>query len=152
MVDWRTVAIRLCGGLAVISLVAMMMVTVADVVLRTTINYPIRGVLEIVELALTCTFFLALPASFLHDEHIVVDIVGGRVLPLLRRIAAVIAIAVIAVLTWQGWKAAQDTLVFGDVTSDLALPRIYYWIPVLFGLAGSCLAAVAVAVRKRSDT
>jgi len=150
--DWRSVAIRLCGGLAVISLVAMMMVTVADVVLRAAFNFPIRGVLEIVELALACTFFLALPASFLRDEHIVVDIVGGRLVPLLRRIAAVIAIVVIAVLAWQGWKSAQDALVFGDVTSDLALPRLYYWIPVLFGLVGSGLAAVAMAVRKRSDT
>jgi len=150
--DWRSVAIRLCGGLAVISLVAMMMVTVADVALRAAFNYPIRGVLEIVELALACTFFLALPASFLRDEHIVVDIVGGRLVPLLRRIAAVVAIVVIALLAWQGWKAAQDALVFGDVTSDLALPRLYYWIPVLFGLVGSGLAAVAMAVRKRSDT
>ena len=72
------------------ALAAMMLVTVADVVLRAVANLPIRGTLEIVELLLACAFFLALPASFLRDEHIVVDIVdgvAGRWVPLLKRIA-----------------------------------------------------------------
>ena len=53
-----------------------------------------------------------------------------------------------AVMAWQGWIAARDTLVFSDVTSDLALPRIWYWIPVLFGMIGACLAAAAMLVRR----
>ena len=49
-----------------------------------------------------------------------------------------------AVMAWQGWIAAKDTLLFNDVTSDLALPRIWYWIPVLAGMIGASLAAVAM--------
>ena len=124
-----------------------MLVTVADVVLRAVANLPIRGTFEIVELLLACTFFLALPASFLRDEHIVVDIVDGwapRRVALLRRIAGVLGVALMALMAWQGWIAARDTLAFNDVTSDLALPRVWYWVPVLAGMIGSAVAAAAM--------
>ena len=52
-----------------------MLVTVADVLLRTFFGIPVRGVLELVELGLACTIFVALPAVFLRDEHLVVDVV-----------------------------------------------------------------------------
>ena len=147
MKGWRATVAAACGGAASIALAAMMLVTVADVVLRAALNKPIRGTLEIVELLLACSFFLALPAAFLRDEHIVVDMVDSiapRRVPLLRRIAALLGVVVMAVMAWQGWIAAKDTLAFNDVTSDLALPRIWYWIPVLTGMIGGCLAAAAM--------
>lgn len=131
----------------------MMLLTVADVVLRATTNRPIRGTFEIIELFLACTFFIALPAVFLRDENLVVDIVdplAPRWVPLLKRTAELIAIPVLALMAWEGWKAAADTLVFNDVTSDLAIHRILYWIPVLFGLIGAAIAAV-VMIFPRSD-
>jgi len=148
--DFRFAAAKVCGWAAGVALAAMMLLTVADVVLRAVTNQPIRGTLEIVELLLACTFFLALPAVFLRDEHIVVDVVDGmapRRVPLLRRIAGVLAVLVLAVMAWQGWLAARDTLAFKDVTSDLALPRIWYWIPVLAGMTGSLIAAAVMVLR-----
>ena len=65
-------------------------------------------------------------------------------MPRLRRIAELIAIPVLVVMAWQGWKAAQETLVFHDVTSDLSIHRLLYWIPVLFGMIGGALAAVVM--------
>lgn len=140
----------ICGWLAGISLAAMMLVTVADVVLRAVANRPIRGTFEIVELLLACTFFLALPAAFLRDEHIVVDVVDGaapRWVPFLKRIALVLAVVLLAAMAWQGWIAARDAVAFNDVTSDLGLPRLWYWIPVLAGMIGACLAAAAMLAR-----
>lgn len=122
----------------------MMLLTVADVVLRATANRPIRGMYELVELLLACTFFVALPAVFLRDEHIVVDVVdplAPKAVPALKRVAEVIAIVVLALMAWQGWKAAAETLVFNDVTSDLGIHRLVYWVPVLAGMLGGALAA-----------
>ena len=67
----RVVIANVCGWLAALCAAGMMLVTVADVALRSFANYPIRGTVEIVELLLTYTFFLALPAIFLRDENIV---------------------------------------------------------------------------------
>jgi hypothetical protein len=64
---------KCCVWIASTCLAAMMLLTVADVVLRAVCNYPIRGAYEIVELLLCPTFFMALPAAFLRDRHIVVD-------------------------------------------------------------------------------
>lgn len=150
MTVWRSRAVWLCGTLAGISLAAMMLLTVTDVVLRAVANRPIRGTFELVELLLACTFFLALPAAFLRDDHIVVDVIdylAPRRVALLKRIAEVVAVIVIAVMAWQGWLTARDTLVFNDVTSDLEIPRILYWIPVLAGLVGGGVAAAIMAVR-----
>lgn len=154
MKRWRSLAAGLCGGLAAVALAGMMMLTVIDVSLRAFFNMPIRGTLELIELLLACTFFLGLPAAFLRDEHIVVDIVdqmAGKRVILLKRLAELLSIVIIAVMAWQGWKVARDTLLFGDITSDLELPRIWYWIPVLAGLIGSGIAAAVMAIRPDSD-
>jgi TRAP-type C4-dicarboxylate transport system permease small subunit len=154
MKHWHTLASKTCGWLAGISLAAMMLVTVADVLLRAVANRPIRGTFEIVELLLACTFFLALPATVLRDEHIVVDLLdtrAPRLVPWLKRVSAALAVVMLGIITWQGWIAARDTLVFNDVTSDLSLPKLLYWIPLLLGIAGGAVAALAMAVKRRGS-
>jgi TRAP-type C4-dicarboxylate transport system permease small subunit len=145
---------RLFGYLAAFFLTATMMVTVADVFLRTFFSYPMRGVLELVELGLACTIFLALPAVFLRDEHLVVDVVDHlakkSVVRLLDLAGAIVSLVVLAVMLWQMVPLARTMHEFGDVTSDLSLPKIWYWVPVLLGLFASALAAVVFIVRWRS--
>jgi len=75
------------------------------VTLRATLNLPIRGVYDLVELLLAATFFVALPAVFLRDENIVVnsiDDIAPRWVPYLKRFAELLAVAILAVLAWQG--------------------------------------------------
>jgi len=154
MTDWRTFVPKLCGWLAAVFLAAMMLLTVADVVLRAVANKPIRGVVELVELLLACTFFLALPATVLRDEHIVVDLLdthARRLVPWLKRFSAALAVVMLGIITWQGWIAARDTLVFNDVTSDLSLPKLLYWIPLLLGVAGGAVAALAMTIKRRGS-
>ena len=144
---------RLFGYLAAFFLTATMMITVADVFLRTFFGYPMRGVLELVELGLACTIFLALPAVFLRDEHLVVDVIDHlakkSVVRLLDLSGAIVSLVVLAVMLWQMVPLARTMHEFGDVTSDLSLPKIWYWVPVLLGLFASALAAVVFIVRWR---
>ena len=145
---------RVCAGLAALFLSAMMLLVVADVVLRSLFKYPIQGSVELVELLLAGTFFVALPAAFARDEHLLVDMIDQwwpKVVPWCKRIAAVVAIVILATMAWQGFKFARDVVELGDVTSDLSLPRILYWIPVLFGIIGAAIVAVLLIFKRRQQ-
>lgn len=123
----------------------MVLLTVADVLLRTFFSYPIRGMLELIELGLACTIYIALPAVFLRGGHLVVDVVRGS--RLLDTAAAVVTLVVLAVMGWFMLPIARSMIEFGDVTSDLSLPRLWYWIPVLFGVGASVLVMLVLIVR-----
>jgi TRAP-type transport system small permease protein len=149
---WRDRASTACGLVAAVFLTAMMLLTVADVALRAAFNFPIRGVYELIELLLAWTFFLALPCVFLRDENIVVnsiDDIAPRWVPPLKRVAGLLAAGVLAVMAWQGFIAARDSVEFNDVTADLGLPRFWHWTAVLLGIVGSTLAALVMAFRRR---
>jgi TRAP-type C4-dicarboxylate transport system permease small subunit len=146
-------AARAFGTLAAIFLAAMMLLTVADVLLRAFFSYPIQGMLELVELGLACTIFLALPAVFLRDEHLVVDVIDHLTRPAVVRLldlaGALISLGVLVVMAWQMVPLARAMHEFGDVTSDLSIPKIWYWVPVLLGVVASALATVVFVVRWR---
>lgn len=134
----------------------MMLLTVADLALRALFNYPIPGMLELVELGLACSVFVALPAVFLRDEHLVVDVIDhlvrASVVRWLDLAGAILSLGVLAVMAWQMVPLARTMHEFGDVTSDLSIPRIYYWIPVLLGVVASALAALVFILRwRRAD-
>lgn len=142
---------RIFGYIAAFFLAAMMLLTVADILLRSVFNYPIRGMLELIELGLACTIFIALPAVFLRDEHLVVDVIDKLIRPSVVRAldlaGAVLSLIVLSVMAWQMVPLAQAMHEFGDVTSDLSIPKIYYWIPVLLGVIASALATLVFIVR-----
>ncbi|MGH8724824.1 MAG: TRAP transporter small permease [Burkholderiales bacterium] len=129
----------------------MMLVIVADVVLRATFGLPVRGQLELVELALAYTIFLALPAVFLRDAHLVVDVadhfVSARVRRLLDLLAAAASLAVLAVMLWQMAPQALYMMRFGDMTFDLQIPKMWYAAPALAGIVCSALAALVLVAR-----
>jgi TRAP-type C4-dicarboxylate transport system permease small subunit len=123
----------------------MVLLTVADVVLRTFFGYPIRGMLELIELGLACTIFIALPAVFLREEHLVVDVL--RRSRAFEMLGAAVSFLVLAVMGWHMLPNARSMIEFGDVTSDLSIPRLWYWVPVLFGVVASAAATLFFVFR-----
>jgi TRAP-type C4-dicarboxylate transport system permease small subunit len=148
---WREVTATTCGIIAAAFLAAMMLITVADVVLRAAFNTPIRGVYELVELLLAYTFFIALPAVFLRDENIVVNSIDDfapRWVPTLKRFGLGLAVVILAVIAWQGLIAARDAISFNDQTADLGLSRGLHWIALLVGVIGAAIAALIMGLRR----
>jgi TRAP-type C4-dicarboxylate transport system permease small subunit len=144
------IASAICGAVAALFLLGMLVLTVADVALRSLFNYPLRGVYELIELMLTGTFFIALPCVFLRDDNILVNTIDEilpRIVPFLKRAALVLSVAVFVVLVWQGWYAAWDSFEFHDVTADLGLPRFWHWSLVLIGMSFAALAALFMLFR-----
>jgi TRAP-type C4-dicarboxylate transport system permease small subunit len=129
----------------------MMLLTVADVSLRALFNRPINGTYELIELGLACAVFIALPAVFLRDEHLVMDVVDSLaprpVVRVLDLFGALCSLVVLAVMFWQMVPLARDMQEFGDVTADLSIPKIVYWVPVLIGVGASALATLVFLAR-----
>jgi TRAP-type C4-dicarboxylate transport system permease small subunit len=129
----------------------MMLIIVADVVLRSTLRIPVRGQYELVELALGYTIFLALPAVFLRDAHLVVDVadhfVSARVRRALDLAGAAASIAALGIMLWQMVPQALYMMRFGDMTFDLQISKNWYALPALAGIVASLAAAAALVVR-----
>lgn len=130
----------------------MMLVTVADVVLRASAGIAMRGQFELVELALAYTVFLALPAVFLRDAHLVVDVADQFVSARLRQVldlgGAIASLAALAVMLWQMAPQALYMARFGDMTFDLQIPKLWYAAPALLGVACSAAAALVLVLRR----
>ena len=146
--DW---AARFFGLAAAVFLIAMMMVTVADVGLRSLFNIPITGTFDLVELFLVASVFLAIPGTFLRDEHVVVDVIDHvaprRFTRALRWIGTVLTLGFLVVMLTQMISPAEDTVEFGDVTLGLGIPKYIHWIPILLGVFFSAIAVAAILVR-----
>jgi TRAP-type C4-dicarboxylate transport system permease small subunit len=144
---------RLCGYLAAMFLAGMVLLTVADIVLRTFFSYPIRGMLELIELGLACTIFVALPAVFLRDEHLVVDVIDHLTRPgvvrALKVLGTLVSMVVLVAMAWRMVLQARNSYDFGDVTPDLSIPKMWYWVPVLFGVVASALACLFLLRRRK---
>src|SRR5207245_3574603 len=108
------------GYLAAVFLAAMMLVTVADVALRAVFNRPIHGTFELIELCLACTIFVALPAVFLRDEHLVVDVVDHLAPPaVVKLLDLFVAVASLSVLSLVFWLLVPLVRVSSGVCSSI---------------------------------
>jgi TRAP-type C4-dicarboxylate transport system permease small subunit len=139
------------GSLAAVALAGVMLVVVADVVLRSFFGYPVRGQFELVEIGLSATVFLALPAVFLQGAHLVVDVadhfVSARVKRLLDLFGGAASLVGLALILWQITPQSLQIMQFGDMSFDLQIPKIWFAVPLLIGIAFSLLAALVVLIR-----
>ena len=139
------------GSLAAVALAAVMLVVVADVVLRNFFGYPVRGQFELVELGLSATVFLALPAVFLQGTHLVVDVadhfVSARVKRFLDLFGGAASLVALALILWQITPQSLQIMQFGDTSFDLQIPKIWYAVPLIIGIAFSLAAALVVLIR-----
>ena len=148
------VVLRGLDGIAVLALLAMMLTTTTDVVLRKLINKPVTGATELVELALGIAFFFAAPGVFARGANIAVDMIDAW-LPswrnALTRLSALLAILTLGQLTWHMWKPMLDIISYGDTSADLQIPKIWFMAPAWFGIAVALLMAVYVLLAGEID-
>ncbi|MGE0312562.1 MAG: TRAP transporter small permease [Lautropia sp.] len=117
---------RALGALAGLSLFAMMMLTVVDVVGRKFIGESLVGSLELTELAMLLLIFCALPLASLAGEHVVLDMLDTLLPDRIRRwqhvISNLISAALMGAVGWFLFERAARTASMGDETAQLAIP------------------------------
>src|SRR5665213_1863664 len=134
-----TLATRYSTYGSALFLVAMMLVTVTDVVLRAIFNLPVTGTYDLVQLFLVGTVFLSIPDVFLHDKNIAIDFVdhmfGRRAISTLKLISNILALGFLMVLLWRMLPPALDSANYHEVSPDLSIPMVVHWLLMIIGIA-----------------
>jgi TRAP-type C4-dicarboxylate transport system permease small subunit len=145
------VAARPFAFAAMLALAFMVLITTAAVFARWLFKQEIFGVVDMMELALAFSVFLALPGVFLRDEQVTVDLIdslgSSKLTFALRLFGYLLGLAFVTLTLSQMITPALDKLNSSETTMTLQIPRYWHWLPLLVGFACSALAVAAVAVR-----
>jgi TRAP-type transport system small permease protein len=139
---WKRHADSLLGVAASAILMAMMLLTVVDVVARYIFNRPLAGAFEVTELMLLVLIFAGLPLVTYADEHAVMDFIDRLLSPRaqtrLQRLVQLASAAVMFLLTWLIWLKADRIWAYRDATDVLRIlygPFVYF-MAITIGIAG----------------
>ncbi len=140
---WERRADAVLGIASAATLIAMMLITVADVVLRYLFAAPIRGAFELTELGLLVLIFAGLPLVSRANEHVTMDFID-RVLPprarmLVVRIVHVFTAGIMLVLAWMMWLKAGKIAAYADTSQSLGIPLapFVYFMAIMIATAGA---------------
>lgn len=131
---------------AIVTLLGLLAWTVTDIVGRSFFDQPMRGTVELTELAVVVLVYLGLARVESQDAHISVDLLyvrfGRRAQLLLRVLALTLGLLVVGTMTWRLYDYAGQLAAGGYTTGILRLPLR----PVaLLGVAGAAMFAVTMA-------
>lgn len=127
-----------CGvrGLAVVSgcaIMAMMLLTCADVFLRYILNAPIEGTLDLTQMLMVITVFFGLAYCGWTGGHVAVDFIH-ELLPAKTIVALAVAVnaaGAVAMLA-MGWESIQTSLVYmltGETPMTVMIPKYpFVWV------------------------
>ena len=139
---WKRRADVGLGAAAACILLAMMALTVVDVVARYVFSRPVRGAFEVTELMLVVLIFAGLPLVSFSDEHAVMDFIdrllGSRGQRWLERLVQAACAAFMFLLAWLVWRKADRIWAYRDTTDVLRIvygPFVYF-MAITLGLAG----------------
>jgi TRAP-type C4-dicarboxylate transport system permease small subunit len=125
--------------LAGICLVALALLTLADVVGRYVLNYAIVGAVEMTEMLMVGVIFAGIVLATMAREHVAVDLVtlhmDGSVRRVQRIASNLLATGISLLLAAATWTQAKSALDFGDQTTMLGLPLA----PVIFFMCAMLL-------------
>lgn len=131
--DWLSGSFAWIAGVA---LVAMMLVTVADMILR-QVWVPLQGTAEMVGWLSALTTAFALSYSQAKKAHTVIEVLTDRFPPRLRA-AVTVLVGVLSLFTFvlatvQVFKYGANQARVGTLSETLTIP--YYWIIWMAGVA-----------------
>jgi TRAP-type C4-dicarboxylate transport system permease small subunit len=144
-----------CGTLAGLALLGIMVLTFFDVSGRKIWSNSIPGSLELTELLMVVVIFGALPLVSLKSEHVVFDSLDAVFPAWFQKIQqALIHLACAALLfglAYLMWKTGADIATTGETTAQLKIPKAPFiqGMGILCGLTG--LVHIAKAFSSQAD-
>lgn len=139
---------------AAVALTLAVAVTLGDILLRAVarvpalfgaerLGYGIIGVVDLVQLCIMTAAWLSIPWAFATGGHVSVDLFGDRLPEAARALFGALAAGAACVFLALTWRNCLDQALavqaYGDRSATLQIPLVWYWLPLLFGLALSTL-------------
>jgi TRAP-type C4-dicarboxylate transport system permease small subunit len=149
--DAVAVTARWCGTASLALILVAGLVTVADIAMRSVQGSGILGTTDIVQLLVMAGAFCAIPYGFFADTHVSVDLLTDglppRGLAFIKGLSALLGAALLIGIAWYGGAQAQLEYGYGDRSSTIEIPKLWYWIWLVAGSVLAALAAATVAAR-----
>lgn len=136
----------LLGLIAALILVAIMLLTCADVIGRYLLDKPIPGAFEITELAMGALIFASLPLVTLRREQVTVDLLAHLIpqgiMKVQQLLLDLISIVCVGVIGWRVWIKAVEMASTGETTATLEIPvyPLVYYMSILTFLTAALIA------------
>lgn len=126
------------GWLALIFVASTAIATGLDVILRQTVGSPIRGLVDLTQLAMMYAVFMSIAYGFARRTHVAVTVLTEALSTRANIILSVAwwlcATLLLAVLSYAAFDQARLIYSYGDVSQNIRIPMIWYWLPVVAGL------------------
>jgi TRAP-type C4-dicarboxylate transport system permease small subunit len=134
---------RGCASLGVVILLACAGLTVADILGRRLLGLSVPGLIDLTQLLVMASVFLCIPFAFEQRANVEVDLLFEQLPRAVRHALAVcwsiLGALFLLLVAWHVGRAAAQVLEYGESSATLAVPMIWYWVPILFG---TVLAAI----------
>lgn len=140
MIRLKTGIERGVRGLAAVAgfgIVAMMLLTCADVFLRYFLNAPIEGSLDLTQMLMVIIVFFGLAYCGWTGGHVAVDLLRELVPPAvvvpLARLVNLIGAIVMLAMAWQSVLTALTFIKTGETPMTVLIPKYPFILVVTFG-------------------
>lgn len=136
----RTGLAQVMLWLASAALAVMMLVVVADVVLRIAFGIPVRGAYDVVSMGLLVMVFFGIAPVVARAGEITIDLIDHLlprpVLVFLQLVASGGGLLLFLFLGWSMIGPARDTYRWGGYSLELGVPVWWQWAAAFVGLGG----------------
>lgn len=148
---------KVIAVIAAFVLVAMMLLTVGDVVGRYFFNSPIKGTWELVGLLLVCAGTWGLGYCQMQKAHISITVLvnrfSRRVQIIINSLAYFIGLAGFSLICWRMFLLAKKYLLLprGNVTDTLGLPYFPFMLVLSIGAGIMALMLIVDLIRSFAE-
>jgi TRAP-type C4-dicarboxylate transport system permease small subunit len=136
-------------------LLALMLLTLCDVLGRYLLARPVPGAFELTKVAMALLIFAGLPLVTARDGHITIGLLDnlfrGRLAAFRDLLIALLCGATVGVIAWRLWVLAGRLADYGDLFEFIGLPQAVpaYAMSVLAAATAAVLLAKALAAARR---
>lgn len=146
------VAVTASAAVAGVVLVALMCLTVADVVGRYFFNSPLNGVFDLTQFAVLIMTFLSFAYCGFRGAHVVIELLYDRIPEraqfIVRRLSNALGTVLFAAIAWRAVIQSFDVREFNEASQLLTIPYWPFYYVVAFGAA---LFAIVLAIKTFVD-